>query len=838
MTRAPGFRLRLGALLFALYAAIAVVTLGANPLRGETITPFDVLISQRAWKYVDPEVEVRSYQRSDILNALLPTWEVAKQQIRDGQAPLWNDKVAGGGTMFSVSTTLFTPAFAIFAATPDPALGFYLATLVNLALAGLGMHVLLRRRLGWLASFVGAVTFEFCGFNAAWLYWPHMFTLMWAPWLFYAVDRCSERPGPGTCLGVGAASSLVMLGGFPFLSMLTMEAAALYTLVLLWAMWRRKQQPWPFAMWCFGGAVLGLLLAFLPLLGLMHWLQQFDLGYRAGRGSYLDPSYWKHLLPPWSYQAQRVEETMYVGALAIILALVGLGTLFAGRRRAEPLTVFALLLFVITSGLVFEHWPRWLVGWLPGMSFNSWSRAIGLMDLSLAILAGVGLDAAWRFARGRHRVFQLLAILGATAQVVELTSFFRDFNGPVDARYYFPRTPTIQYVVERSGPFDYALTDRSFLMSGTLGAYGQREWLAHYFRSPELQRVLKQMAKTPFHSHLASASRFPASEVHFDAQVLADHNVRYALVDARHGPDAQRPATPRLKGAEAPLPPAPPHTYSQGFRLSSSLELTGIAVRIATYHQTGLRGTLALTVTDAAGTPVAQGMLAATLLSDNEYAHIHLLRPVVLPPGNYSFKLQYESEPTDNRPVSAWSVHRPLEESVLEIDGQQHSASIQYRLLTGQKNETPFRRVFTANGTSVLENTASPGGPYFVANLRDPADAQASGPVDVLAYQPARFKLRYRGHAHGLVVVPMSGTREWSVTVDGRPVVPELKGGVMPAVPVTGPATIEFNYRPAALAWLPLWAMTTLLAVAGLWFARWRASVSRRSGKLAGQAGQ
>jgi hypothetical protein len=525
-------------LWFFAYVALAVSTLGANPFKHQTVTPFDVLVSQRAWHFVDPSVKVHSYQRSDVLNWLLPQWTEARRQLRDGRFPSWDDKIAGGGSFLTASSTLFTPAFLVFALVPAPWLGFYLAMIFNLAVAGTGMHLFLRRRLGWVAAAAGAATFELCGFNAAWLYWPHVFTLIWVPWLLLAIDKCADAPGMRSAVMVAIATALVCLGGFPFLSVLAMEAAALYALVR-WVFQRQTDGKWRFASWYAAATVLGLLLAALPLMGLVFWLQQFDIGYRQGRGSYLDIHAWVQLFPPWAYRVQRVEQTMYVGAAMITLALAAAIAIVARWRRIRPLPLFAMLLLVTSAGLVFGLWPMWLIGWLPGMAYNSWSRAIGLLDIALVILGAIAFDRLWRLGTGhRQHVLRGGLLLLALLQVTEIAAFFRDYNGAVSASYYYPKTPSIEYMRSHVGPFDYVITDKSFLMSGTLGVYGLREWLAHYFRSPALQDALHRMAKHPFNSHVASASRFPASDIRYTSSALATYNVRFIAIDSRSTPPA------------------------------------------------------------------------------------------------------------------------------------------------------------------------------------------------------------------------------------------------------------------------------------------------------------
>jgi hypothetical protein len=657
-------------MLLLLYAAVAIATLGANPFKHQTITPMDVLVSQRAWAFVDPHVKVRDYQRSDTLNWLLPQWTEARRQLRDGHWPLWDDKIAGGGSFLTLSSTIFTPAFLIFSLTPEPATGFLSAIAFNLAFAGLGMHLLLRRRVGWLAAVVGAITFELCGFNAAWLYWPHVFTIIWAPWLLLAVERCAEKPRMTRALGISVASALVLLGGFPFVTLLVFAMAALYALTLF--AFRLPGSPgprWNFAAWYVSGTLLGILLCAIPLAGLVSWLHQYDIGYRYGRGSYLDFHQVKQLFPPWAWQVQRVEQTMYVGAAMIALALAALVSVFARWRRMTPLALFTLILLPVSAGLVFGLWPMWLIGWIPGMAYNSWSRAIGIMDIALIVLGALCIDQLWRLGNAGRRKWLRIALAAiALAQVVEMSMFFRSYNGPVSARYYYPPTPSIDYMREHSGPFDYVITDKSFVMSGTLGVYGMREWLAHYFRSPALQRVLHRMAEHPFNSHRASASRFPASDIKFESKAMAAYNVRYAAIDS-------------LKH--------PPHT-----------------------------------------------------------------------------------------------------------------------------SKSRFQRVFEGSGTAVYENSQSPNGPYFLTDVSQTPDRLSGNGIRITRYQPDTFELRYEKAEAGYVIVPMHINADWLVNVNGTPQVPTLKDGVLPAVKVSGPTTIDFTYTPRVLRWLYPWLAALIAAIA------------------------
>jgi len=819
------------ALLFLLHAALAFAVMGANPFKQESITPLDVLMKARAWHWIDPALEVRQPERTDIINGLLPTWIAARDQIREGQVPLWNDEYAGGSSLLITNNSTYTPGFALFTAIPDPALGFHLAIVFNLAIGGLGMHLFLRRRLSWPAALCGAITFQFCGFHAAWLYWPHVFTSIWIPWLLLAVDRCAEAPDLRRALGIAAASALLILGGFPFVAELGFGAAALYA-VVLWSTsarpptWRRD-----FPLWYVAGTCLGFLACAFLLQELLSFLQQYDLGYRQNRGSYLDPSHVSRLFPPWAYEYKRVEQTMYVGMAMLALALVAAAATVARWRSSPLLARFGLLLLIVSAGLVFELWPMSWVGWIPGMSFNSWSRGIVVLDLALIVLGATAIDHAWKATR--KPVVRQLAVAGASmlivVQVAEVGMFFSRYNGAVSSRYFYPSTPATDYMQQHAGPFDYVVADDSFHISGALGAYGLREWFGHQFRTPELKKALAEMVPSHFSSH--TSSRFSRDEIRFDSPAMATMNVRYLAVSssdpAAEGPGATRPKK------HHPLPPMPAHQWAQRFTLDEATSLRGITIRLATYRRKDLSGPLQLVLSDADGRTVASSLRDAASVRDNAMADFPFPRPVDLDEGIYEFTLNYSPDAGIPNPrLTAWAAEEATAGTRLSVDGKEAKGVTEYVLQASVDRIGPFQHVLTANGISVFENANSPDGPYFVGRLADLPDADSSREVMVDEYAPDRFVIRYAGSRPGFVVVPMSSREGWVVTVDGKPVATRRMLGVMPAVPVQGPGVITFEFRPGAWKSFLGWSIALVAALLGLLvLERWLRRRRVRSGR-------
>lgn len=250
--------------------------------------------------------------------------------------------------------------------------------------------------------------------------------------------------------------------------------------------------------------------------------------------------------------------------------------------------------------------------------------------------------------------------------------------------------------------------------------------------------------------------------------------------------------------------------------------LAGISVRLATYRRSDLEGTVRLTLLDSTSTEVARSEIDARYLIDNALADFYFPRPVMLGRENYGFSLTY-APPSGAQPrLTAWAAEAGTAESGLLVDGAPSPGVVEYVLHPGTGARGPFNRVFTGAGISVYENTSSPDGPYFVGSLDDTPDAHSGRRVRLEQYSPERFVMRYSGDAPGFVVVPMSVSSGWAVTVNGKPTKVRAMAGIMPAVPVNGPATIRFEYLPRVSDWLAVWFASLIGFLLVMWLVdRW-----------------
>lgn len=831
--------------VWLLFGVLAAVAIGANPFRGETSTPVDLLASYPAWGSVVPKADVRHPQRSDALDARLPQWTFAREEFRQGRLPLWNDTSAGGdAALLKLTSGLLSPAFAVFAIAPTAALGLYLSVLLNLTLAGVGMYFFLRRHVARLPAAFGAVMFQFCGFIVAWLFWSHTLVIVWAPWLLLGVHVAIRSPRPAAVVGLALATAMVLLGGFPFVSLLVCGAAGLYALVLATSLAAGERSAADFALRlarglapAVAGVCGGLLLAAIPLWVFVDWLGQFDISARASGSPLRLGREFALLFRDAAFSDRRVEAAMYVGTLGAILALAGFAVVWLKRAEAFVLGLFALLLGVVALVLVFELLPRSGLDWIPGLSGNAWSRAIAILGLSFSMSAAAFLHKMTVLLRRRPLLREApvgVVVFGLLCfQVVDQLRYFRLFNGPAQAAHYYPRTEALDHVLNHKGPFDYVIADNTHLVSGSLGGYGIREWFAHRFRSPALQEQLAGLVDDPFTTPTASIIRPP--QIRLDADGMAAMNVRYLLVGAKSGLSRSLVGV-RGSPAMQPLPDLPAsRAWVQPFELLRPFMPESLKIRFATHQATDIDGGVSVVLRAEDGVEVARMGADAATVRDNEYLLLPMRDVAELPAGNYVIEVDYQPGPLA-RSITAWAA--PVEGGGQLLAGGNPTGLRLDFVLTSRRQPAHFRKVLESPHAQVWENTRSPNGPYFIERL-DALPHPGDRSVEVLGYQPNAFTLEYRGTLPGYVVVPMEATRNWRMQVNGQRVEPVLVRGLLPAVPVGAGSRIEFLYRPVAFDWLPAWIVALFAGAVGLgvWHRQQRRRKTLRHGPGGGGGG-
>jgi hypothetical protein len=793
------------------YVLLAAFVLGANPLRGQIAGPFDLLLSQGGWGSEVGTGQVHHFERSDALDFYLPRWIQSRQALRQGQLPLWNDLSAGGEPgLLNLANGELTPAFAVFALSPNPAYGYYVAVVLNLALGGCGVFFFLYRRLRLFAAAFGGVVFMLCGFTAAWLYSPHVTTVIWICWLLGSLDRCWHRPSFASMLAVAASFALLLLGGFPFVTVLGAGAAALFVLCLTLI---ERPQNWRAPLkHIVVGFACGLGLAAPGLLGLGEWLAQLNLGYRMSGSFLAGLSNMKYLLRSVAINQPDVETTMYAGrlaeSLALIMLLAVLALMIVRRRRPQLVEIFALLLGVIGSILIFEIIPSKYLLWVPGLAGNSWSRAICLLDLAIAIAAASALNVLGNMM---HRTAYLaFAVVLLVLQVRDSGHLFRQFNGAVPAWMFYPKVALLEKIRAHTAPFQSVIADDNFLVSGTLGAYGIAEWFGHGFKTDALKRSLEKVVDDPFDS--PTASRIEAETFRLGSPVINALAIRYVIGD---GGVFSRPATPfsiSVPTLKQPLPTMPEHRLVQSFVLDRAIKISGFHLLMGTFMRSNQKGVLNVSFTEADKvTPLQVWNIPVEEILDNQSLFFELPAPIGLEKGRYLLGVTYSGASSDDQ-LTIWSSPGAWSGCQLTVDDQAASGCMNLSLDIPSDSLGSFAAIDRVGGIYLLENRSVPGGAYYLPTLDSVPLKSSSDLVRLLNYSNREFEVRYDGADRGFIVFPMNFRRDWHVYIDGKRVRPTKYLEALPAVLVTGACTVKLLYRPLALmVGVPVFGLTLFL---------------------------
>jgi hypothetical protein len=423
-----------------------------------------------------------------------------------------------------------------------------------------------------------------------------------------------------------------------------------------------------------------------------------------------------------------------------------------------------------------------------------------LLDIGLAAMAACAVDAIVAAVPGRSLAMALATVLTGV-QAADLASFFRVFNGPVTSAYFYPSTPILDRVLADAGPFDSVVADRNYLVSGTLGAYGIREWFGHGFKSRATKDALSSIADRPFTTPTASA--LTGGQLALSSPAIRALGIRYALGDGTLLSRAIMPVfSPGSVQPMVALPALGTVRWTQRLTLTDTFSATAINLRLATFGASGLHGFVDLTLhsTDGVDLRLGAARIAADGIVDGAMARFPFTPAVSLPPGDYDISLAYEGG-APGEAITAWYTPGHGENCALRTDGATPGGCLIMRWLSERSDVGGWRQVAAVGELLLMENPDTPRGPYFISALSVFPDASSTARVLVTPGPSHGWILAYKGRTPGFVVLPMSSNRAWHFLRDGRPVEPVRYLDALPAIAVDGPARIEARYDPSSIRW-------------------------------------
>ena len=769
---------------------IAVFMLNTNPFKGETVAPMDLLLQYPGWQNVDIKYSPIHPERSDIVDVKLPQWIVAKEQIRNVEFPFWNMNASGGyPEAHNFTRSIITPAFFVFAIIKNNATAFYFSNLTNVLIGMMGMFLFLSLFFNRSIGLFGAVVFMFSGFNAAWFFWPHIDTSIWIPWMLYFASMYLFEHKIKWIVSFILSAVLLNLGGFPIVAV--MGYMALGIMILSYLIYN-KYNLVKFIKEILSFAFF-LIIAFLITMPFIYPLiELFDfiggIGYRGG-GTIYKLSDFKLFVNPFLYGEPRVEKTLYVGLLPLLLTFIGFYLLI---KKKEFINIFAFILLLISLSIAFALINPDILRMMPILDHNPWNRFSLLVDFSLAIIASYALHTITHKVTNRL-FYSLFFGLILIVQIMDQKILFNSFNNSISDKAFYPKTPTIEFVQKNIKPLQYAIADNGYIVSGTLGAYGISEWYAHAFKSHDEKKILNKLVKNPFRT--ATAAVIKCGNINYNSKYMDLLNIKYILCSSNL---VKNIALWDNKGEQRAAPPLPQNSLSQKFVVSKTKKVDGVKLLVATYNNNNFKSNVKLSLFEQK-TLVAETTVKKEKIKDNQWVTFVFKSPITLEKNEkYHIKVALVN-PTKHDKLTIWSnVVNANANHKLFINGKPQNLTFKMEFIRNPNLSSKFKQYTVEPNITLIENKDVVGSAYFIKSLKGKSKSMRYSNIDVKILSNHRFKVKYNGTEDGYVILPMRYYNGWKAinVKTNKTMIVKKFIGMLPAIKVTSGDSFIFEYTP------------------------------------------
>lgn len=349
--------------VFVLLSWVGILFMFRGALWGEAIlAPLDIppkLFTHYQW--IDPMAGKvpRNHYVIDMFDFDLPLTYLAHRSLQIGEFPWWNPYCDGGRTLaMEPHLGVTDPVRLLMLQIPDFLTAYNWSRILQCFLSGLTMFALLRFfGFSQFSTVLGALSFQFCGFQASFFY-PYIHSVLYYPLLWLVLAKYSSTR-PVAAIGWGAllCAAMIVSGSQQSHAYI---ALFLGCFVLGYGSCFRREIL-KLLLVAGGAFALGCALA-APIL--MPQIEVFALSARevprAAAGTYMLTGVLSlAAVFPWFTGSFRTLDigklleqsgaayAVYVGSAAMILAAIAI---FAGRkspRAGQPETRMALLLVVL-----------------------------------------------------------------------------------------------------------------------------------------------------------------------------------------------------------------------------------------------------------------------------------------------------------------------------------------------------------------------------------------------------------------------------------------------------------------------------------------------------------
>jgi hypothetical protein len=769
---------------YLILLSTSILMLGANPFANQTVAPMDLLQRYPGWKNTKIETGTINYERSDVLDQKLPAWISAKTCLYKGELPFWSYSIKGGKPGYIFTHSLMSPSFLMFLLIKNNATAFYFSILINLIIGLLGMYLFLKVFLDRYASVFGAITFMFCGFNTAWLFWSHVITSIWAPWVFLFTFNFLKTDQRKYLPFITISMLMLNLGGFPFVAVMTYMALTLLTVSYGFFMgWSYRAAMTKMMLLAFFSSLSVTIAApfIYPLVELFNWMD--GIGYRNG-GTIFKLSDLVGFFSQKIQSSVRVETTFYSGIIPFLFLFVAI---YFYLKQRDFIAKFGIALFLFATTVAFALINPDIIRLLPTLSINGWGRFSFLIGVSLAIVGGYSFHELTRRITDKKQKILAVSFL-LLLNVTDLRILFKRFNGPVPSESFYPQTKTIDHVERHVKPFQYILPDDSYLICGTLSAYGFNDWFAHTFHSKAEKEILGKVVKEPFTS--PTSASFKNSQIIFNSPYMDLLNIRYILCQSTE-PDLSLWDN-HLRPKE-PCPDLPFNEIAQPLTTDRAIEVKAINLFIATYGKPEAPGDVEVSVWRS-NKILQSSTVMKKNIHDNRWVSFSFQSNLKLEPGKYLVKVRLKNQDNLQTPLTIWSNTEETEHCLL-VNEQPVGLSLKMTLTIPGSIPSKYDKASFEPGITTVGNRNVSGSAYFLKELTINSQQNYDN-IQVKCLNNREIEILYSGDEKGWIILPMCNYPGWKAIINGESVVQKPFIGMLPAFKVNGKSTITFKYTP------------------------------------------
>ncbi|HEX8965171.1 MAG TPA: YfhO family protein, partial [Patescibacteria group bacterium] len=374
-------------------------------------------------------VPFKNFLITDPVRQQYPWKSLVIEAEKNMQLPLWNPySFSGYPLLANLQSAAFYPLNVIFFFGNLP-LSWSFFIFIEFLLAGFFLYLYLQKmNLHKNAALVGALTFMFCGFSVSWGLWGNVLsTILWLPLIFYVKEVLLKKFSfTWIIIFIFAEVSALFAGHLQiwFYSLLISNA---YLFVRICQTIKNKKNNnfiFNFAKKYSPFLIVGLVVFGIGSLQLIPTFQFISLSARD-----VDQSFWQQ--PGWFIPWQNIiqfiapdffgnpttlnywgvwnyaEFVGYVGIVPLVFALFAI--IFRNDKKTIFFSIILGFSFIFAFPTFLAKIPYELS--LPFISTSQPTRLMAIIDLSLAILAALGVDLFLQ--KSSRKIFFVIGIIAA-----------------------------------------------------------------------------------------------------------------------------------------------------------------------------------------------------------------------------------------------------------------------------------------------------------------------------------------------------------------------------------------------------------------------------------------